>query len=97
MLKLDFSLEWRDERAKFIADHIKDEDIFSPSELATISDYILWGRDRQSGLNGLQEGLDLNSKWNQSDSKVESLDALVESPTFNESMLRRPTDPPMKV
>lgn len=97
MLRLDFSLEWRDERAKFVAEHINENEAFSPSELATISDYILWGRDRQSGLNGLQEGLDLNSKWNQSDSKVESLDALVESPTFNESMLRQPTDPPMKV
>lgn len=69
----------------------------SPSELNTISDYILWGKNRETGLNGLQEGLDLRSKWNQSDQKVESLDALIESPTFNENLLRRPTDPPTKI
>lgn len=96
MLKLNFSLVWRDERADFVAKNIHDTDTFSVAELNTISDYILWGKDRQTGLNGLQEGLDLNSKWNQQDSKVESLDALIESPTFNENSLRRPTDPPTK-
>ena len=96
MLKLDFSLVWRDERAKYVQDHIHDSDTFSVAELNTISDYILWGKDRSSGLNGLQEGLDLNSKWNQSDSKVESLDALIESPTFNENTLRRLSDPPTR-
>jgi hypothetical protein len=96
MLTLDFSLVWRDERVKYVQEHLNENDKFSTSELNTISDYILWGRDRQSGLNGLQEGLDLASKWNQSASKVESLDALIESPTFNENSLRRPTDPPTK-
>ena len=97
MLKLDFSLVWRDERVQYVQQHINEKDNFSSSELNTISDYILWGKDRQSGLNGLQEGLDLYSKWNQQDSKVESLDALIESPTFNENTLRRPTDPPSKI
>ena len=96
MLKLDFSLVWRDERAQYVQDHIHDSDTFSATELNTISDYILWGKDRQTGLNGLQEGLDLSSKWNQSDSKVESLDALIESPTFNENSLRRLSDPPTR-
>lgn len=97
MLELDFSLEWRDERVKYVQEHLNEDETFSTSELNTISDYILWGRDRQTGQNGLQEGLDLASKWNQSSSKIESLDALIESPTFNESMLRGPSDPPMKV
>ena len=96
MLKLDFSIVWRDERADFVAKNINDTDTFSTSELNTISDYILWGRSRETGLNGLQEGLDLNSKWNQSDSKIESLDALIESPTFNENSLRRLSDPPTR-
>lgn len=96
MLKLDFSLIWRDERVQYIQNHLNDNDTFSPSELTTISDYILWGRSRETGLNGLQEGFDLASKWNQSASKVESLDALIESPTFNENSLRRPTDPPTR-
>ena len=97
MIQLDFKLEWRDERAAFVAQYLNPNDSYSSQELATISDYILWGKDRSSGLNGLQEGLDLASKWNQSDSKVESLDALIESPTFNENTLRRPTDPPSKI
>ena len=97
MLELDFSLVWRDERVKYVQEHLNEDETFSTSELNTISDYILWGRDRQTGQNGLQEGLDLASKWNQSSSKIESLDALIESPTFNESMLRGPSDPPMKV
>lgn len=97
MIQLDFKLEWRDERVKYVQDHLTNDTTLSPSELNTISDYILWGKSRETGLNGLQEGLDLRSKWNQSDQKVESLDALIESPTFNENLLRRPTDPPTKI
>lgn len=96
MIQLDFKLEWRDERVNYVKTHLNDTENFSASELATISDYILWGKNRENGLNGLQEGLDLYSKWNQTDSKVESLDALIESPTFNENTLRRPSDPPSK-
>ena len=97
MIQLDFQLEWRDERARYVQEKIDAGATFTQSELNTISDYILWGKDRTTGLNGLQEGLDLNSKWNQADSKTESLDALIESPTFNENSLRRPTEPPTKV
>lgn len=97
MIQLDFKLEWRDERAKYVQDHLTSDMKLSPTELNTIGDYILWGKNRENGLNGLQEGLDLYSKWNQSDQKVESLDALIESPTFNENTLRRPSDPPSKL
>jgi len=97
MIQLDFKLEWRDERAKYVQDHLTNDITLSPTELNTISDYILWGKNRENGLNGLQEGLDLYSKWNQSNQKVESLDALIESPTFNENTLRRPSDPPSKL
>lgn len=53
-----------------------------------MADYLLWGKDPVTGLNGKQSGLDLKSKrgtWD--DSPVESLDALMEQPTFNESAL----------
>lgn len=97
MIELDFKIDWRDERAKYINQHLNPDVQLSAQELSTIADYILWGKDRQTGLNGLQEGIDLNSKWNTEASKLESLNALVESPTFNENSLRRLTDPPIKV
>lgn len=52
-----------------------------------MADYILWGKDKD-GKNGKQQGLGLKSKhgtWD--DSPVESLDALMEQPTFNEAAL----------
>lgn len=97
MIQLDFKLEWRDERAEYVRQHVANASNLSSSDLTSLSDYILWGKNRETGLNGLQEGLDLNSKWNQSSSQIESLDALIESPTFNENSLRRPTEPPTKV
>jgi len=55
-----------------------------------MGNYVLWGKDRLTGLNVKQSGLvELTSKhgdWD-ADSKVESLDALMESPTFNEANL----------
>ena len=52
-----------------------------------MGDYLLWGKD-EHGKNGKQAGLDLQTKhktWD--DSPVESLDALMEQPTFNEAAL----------
>ena len=56
-------------------------------ELETMADYLLWGKNEE-GLNGKQQGLDLRSKhgtWD--DSPVDSLEELMESPTFNEASL----------
>ena len=53
-----------------------------------MGDYLLWGKDPITGKNGKQMGLDLRSKhgtWD--DSPTESLDALMEQPTFNEAAL----------
>ena len=52
-----------------------------------MADYLLWGKD-EHGKNGKQTGLELKSKhgtWD--DSPAESLDALMEQPTFNEAAL----------
>ena len=66
-----------------------------------MGNYLLWGKDRQSGLNAKQEGdVQLQSKhteWDPSDDRLESLDALMESPTFNEASLREMTAPAIKV
>lgn len=52
-----------------------------------MADYLLWGKN-PSGLNGKQQGLELKSKhgtWD--DSPVDSLDGLLEQPTFSETQL----------
>ena len=52
-----------------------------------MADYLLWGKNEQ-GKNGKQSGLDLRSKhgtWD--DSPVDSLDQLLEQPTFSEASL----------
>ena len=58
-------------------------------ELQTMADYLLWGKDPITGKNGKQEGLELRTKhgtWD--DSPVDSLEQLLEQPTFNEASLR---------
>ena len=53
-----------------------------------MADYLLWGKDPVTGLNAKQSGLDLQSKhktWDES--PVDSLDQLMEMPTFNEAAL----------
>lgn len=97
-LKLNWQLEWRDERSNFIKDYLE-EFPFEPNknELEMMGKYILWGKNRESGLNGRQEGLQLETAagvWDTS--PVDSLDALLESPTFLETELRRPEDPVFK-
>ena len=58
-------------------------------ELQTMADYLLWGKDPITGKNGKQEGLELRTKhgtWD--DSPVDSLEQLMEQPTFNEASLQ---------
>lgn len=93
-LHLDFALSTNEERANFIREYLAKEPFITrpptPSELETIGNYLLWGKDPITGLNAQQEGLltieTKNGTWNK-DSQVESLDGLLEQPTFNEASL----------
>ena len=88
-LNLDWKLEWSDERSAFLTDYLKVIP-FTPTEeeLDTMSKYILWGKNRQTGLNGRQEGLELETRAGTWDTKeVESLEALLETPSFNETSI----------
>lgn len=52
-----------------------------------MADYVLWGKD-ENGLNGKQQGLELRTKhgtWDES--PIDSLDELMEQPTFSEAAL----------
>lgn len=90
-LRLDFSLTTREERKDFLANYLTNE-IFTrvpptDDELEKMADYLLWGKDKE-GKNGKQQGLDLRTKhrtWD--DSPVDSLDQLIEQPTFSEAQI----------
>lgn len=88
-LKLNFSLTTVGERKAFLDEYLKQEmfvkDEPTEDELSTMADYLLWGKD-EKGKNGKQNGLELKTKhgtWDKS--PLESLDQLLEQPTFNEA------------
>ena len=96
-LHLDFQINGTQERKEFVDEYVqRPEFILKPlsdDELETIANYILWGKD-SDGLNCTQRGEiqieTRNKTWQRDD--TESLDAMMESPTFNEASLRKPTE-----
>ncbi len=96
-LHLDFSIQSTDERCDFVNEYVTQPQFqrvpLTSDELETIANYILWGKDTD-GLNVTQRGEiqieTRNKTWQRDD--TESLDALMESPTFSEASLRRPTE-----
>lgn len=96
-LKLDFSIQSTDGRRDFVSQYVLQPQFqkspLTEDELETIANYILWGKD-PDGLNCTQKGEiqieTRNKTWQRDD--TESLDALMESPTFSEASLRRPTE-----
>lgn len=96
-LHLDFSIPGTIERKDFVDQYVqRPEFLIKPltdDELETIANYILWGKD-PDGQSLVQKG-DIsietrNKTWQRDD--TESLDAMMESPTFNEASLRKPTE-----
>lgn len=91
-LRLDFSLQTTTERVDFLNTYLTQEQFVkdppNEEELDMMGKYILWGKDPVTGKNGRQLGLHLETKhgtWD--DDKVDSLDQLMEQPTFNEAAL----------
>ena len=101
-LHLDFSISSTSDRKDFVDEYVqRPEFIRAPltdDELETIANYILWGKD-PDGTNVTQRGEiqieTRNKTWQRDD--TESLDAMMESPTFNEASLRRPTEARTKI
>lgn len=67
-------------------------------ELETISNYILWGKDPDTGLNAKQsKEIQLETRHGTWDANpIESLDALLAMPGFSENMIRSPSKPPLR-
>ena len=91
-LKLNFDLVYSDERAEFLQLYLQDPQFVSSppteAELETMGNYVLWGKNRATGLNAKQDGsVPLSSKSRDWDDarKVTSLEALLESATFSEN------------
>ena len=93
-LNLNFKLTTTEERAAFLKEYLNEPQFQrrppTEEELETMANYVLWGKDPQSGLNVKQEKyVQLESKYKTWDAhQDESLDALIEQPTFNEATLR---------
>ena len=93
-LQLDFKLTTNQERKEFLDNYLRQPQFVSrpptEEELETMANYLLWGKDPITGLNAKQEGLtDIQTKhgtWDKN-ANIESLEGLMESPTFNEAGL----------
>lgn len=93
-LHLDFKLTTTDERNAFVHEYLAKEPFITrpptEEELETIGNYLLWGKDPVTGLNAKQShGIDIETKhgtWDKN-ANIESLEGLMESPTFNEAGL----------
>ena len=102
-LKLDWALSTSTERTNFVQSYLNTLSSPTEEELETIANYILWGKnenDKNIDQEGFVELPRKNSTWNVQN--VESLDALSESPTFNEASIypinsRAPLKKPRKV
>lgn len=102
-LKLDFSLLTLEERTKFIEEYVKKEEFkkkpLTSEELEMCGNYLLWGKD-SSGKNAVQKKevqIETRNKTWTKGPEVESLEALLESPTFNENNIVVPTAARAKV
>lgn len=98
-LDLDFTIETAAERSEWLNHYIEGLGFaLTPKELETCANYVLWGKDA-NGLNAKQtKEIQLETRYGTWDAKsVESLDALRESPTFNEASISTLTDVHYKI
>ena len=94
-LKLNFDLESAEDRTQFVNGYLPTLDFtLSEHEIETISNYILWGKDAR-GKNAQQDGEIELKKW--ASTPVESLEALAETPGFQETSVRPLSEPPARI
>ena len=92
-LHLDFKLVTTDQRRDFLTQYLQQEQFKqrppTEEELETMGNYLLWGKDPVTGLNAKQAGIvDLETKhgtWDKGN--TDSLEELMEQPTFTEASL----------
>lgn len=90
MFKLDFTIESSSARNQFISQH--DLSHLSKKELELCANYILWGKDADGTSSVDRKEIDIPTRFNSYKHRhIVSLDALLESPTFDEASLLNPT------
>lgn len=90
MLKLDFTITTTADREKYIENYIIGK-TFSSKELETIADYILYGKDPDNNNSSIvdRKEVQIKTKYSSySKKEPESLDSLMESPTFDERIFK---------
>lgn len=94
-LRLNFSLTTAQERKEFLDEYLA-SDTFrtrppTDEEVEMMGNYILWGKNPETNVPLYKEmGIDISTKHNTwAKENVESLDELIESPTFNEAALTK--------
>ena len=91
-LRLDFQIDSAEERVQFLQEYLNSSKFnalpLDADELETCANYILWGKDAE-GKNSVQrKEVQIKTRYGTWDAhEDESLDALVESPTFSEARL----------
>ena len=86
-LDLDFTIESSKDRANFVSS--LDLTQFTATQLETISNYILYGKDADGTSVVDRHEVEIGTKYGSYKRKrPESLDELIESPTFDETVLR---------
>lgn len=99
-LKLNFSIDTIEERTEFLHNYLNSINFsLTPEEKETCANYILWGKERD-GKNLVQKkeiSIETKNKTWSRKNEEESLDALLETPTFNEQIILSPSSPPLKV
>ena len=101
-LHLDFQLETATERREFLNEYLKRTEFqlkpLSEEELEMCGNYLLWGKD-EDGKNSVQKKIvEIKTKKGTWDKKEdESLDALLEQPTFNEAQTFNTIGAPTKI
>ena len=65
-----------------------------------MANYILWGKQEQSNTNLVQDKeIQIQTRsglWDKTSAQIESLDSLMDSPSFSESSIIAPTSPKWK-
>ena len=96
-LRLDFTIPTLGERVKFINEYVEKEEFkkkpLTSEELEMCGNYLLWGKDA-TGKNAVQRKevqIETRNKTWSKEQESESLEALLESPTFNENNIIVPT------
>ena len=93
MVNLDFSIPTSAGRRDYVEKYMTEnsDKKFSASDLETIANYILYGKDKETGESIVdRKEVQIKTKYNSySKKEPESLDELMESPTFDERIFSK--------